>query len=166
MLKKTSFILLAFCLFAAFANAAAAPKGSAVVYADMDAIFEAHPQTQKARAQVRSLAEEKKIEIEDKIAQLEKHEKECALNGDKTAAHECAEDIKAKIAQLSKSIKAEIQALESAKTSEILKDIETHLRKIMEDNKYAVVLDKKQILLGDKKLDITEMVLKSIGAGK
>ena len=43
---------------------------------------------------------------------------------------------------------------------ELLKTLNPILKKYMEDNNIRLVLDKKTVLLGDNKLDITDQIIK------
>ncbi len=53
-----------------------------------------------------------------------------------------------------------ISQMRSRMRTELLKNLNPIIKKYMEDNKIRIVLDKKSILLGDIKLDITDPIIK------
>ena len=73
------------------------------------------------------------------------------------------ESLRKKVSQLQKnkqdSLRNISQLRNKAKT-ELLKNLNPIMKEYMEKNKIRIVLDKKSILLGDIKLDITEEIIK------
>ena len=73
------------------------------------------------------------------------------------------EALRKKVSQLQKnkqdSLK-NIATLRSRARTELLKNLNPLIRDYMEKNKIRIVLDKKSILLGDVKLDITDEIIK------
>ena len=73
------------------------------------------------------------------------------------------EALRKKVSQLQKdkqdSLK-NIAKLRSKARSELLKNLNPLMKEYMEKNNIRIVLDKKSILLGDKKLDLTEEIIK------
>ncbi|MCL2389648.1 MAG: OmpH family outer membrane protein [Elusimicrobia bacterium] len=181
MVKLSLLAMLAVSFFCA--QAFAAPRGSVVVFADMDAIFEAHPQTQTSRESLRAKAQTRKEAIELKIARLERRLAEgdsadetaavsarrgsrrgAGSSGDGAYTDESIYGLKTQIAQKSASVRAEIQEMESRASREILTDIEAAIRRVATANNYSIVLDRNQVVYADSSLDITDTVIRNLSA--
>jgi len=72
------------------------------------------------------------------------------------------ESLRKKVSNLQKNKQSSLRnitKLRNKAKSELLKNLNPVMKKYMEDKKIRVVLDKKSILLGDVKLDLTEKMI-------
>ena len=73
------------------------------------------------------------------------------------------EGLRKKVSDLQKNRQKslnEIAKMRNKARGELLKTLNPILKKYMEDNNIRLVLDKKTVLLGDNKLDITDQIIK------
>ena len=70
--------------------------------------------------------------------------------------------LKKKVSDLQKNRQKSLNEIAKMrnKAREVLKTLNPILKKYMEDNNIRLVLDKKTVLLGDNKLDITDQIIK------
>ncbi len=71
-------------------------------------------------------------------------------------------DLRKKVQKLQKDKQKSINQLATSRAKakkELLNKLNPIMKKYMEDNKIRVVLDKKNILLGDKTLEITSQIM-------
>lgn len=152
---------------------------------DMDEVFDSHPKTVKYKNEIKEVACKRKTIIENLIINLDELRlkiKNLTLRISKAKSENNEvlvsklskelEDLLVKekeycikIADLAESSKKDISLLENRYTAEVLKDVETLLKKFAKDRYVDVILDKKSILVG-KYENITDEVVKTLKENK
>jgi Skp family chaperone for outer membrane proteins len=148
---------------------------------DMDEIFNAHPKTIKYKNEIKELAYNRKVIIENlikefnslkfKVETLESKISKAALDNNEMLVSDLSKELEnlllilkeqsMKISDLSESSKKDISLLEQRYTSEVLKDIETLLKEFAKKYHVDTILDKKSVLFGKYK-NITDEIVKEI----
>mgnify|MGYP001200843945 CR=1 FL=1 len=75
------------------------------------------------------------------------------------------EVLRKKVAELQKNKKTEFNNIAKSRQKakkQLLKKLNPIMKKYMEDNKIRLVVDKKSILLGDEKLEITDQIIEAL----
>jgi Skp family chaperone for outer membrane proteins len=163
-----------------------APKNKStsdnIIFVDMEKVFNFHSMTLEYKKEIKNFAKTRKDTIEKLVEELNllnKQIKDISLKISeakfKNESKELIEKLlmelddarklrdvkKAEISDLSERTKNEIALMEEKNTTEVLKDIESLLRRELKKYNAAIVLDKQGVVT-EKCKDITDEVIKMV----
>ena len=160
-------IVLLFCMIVLFPVSSYAADAQKVAVVDIQKILNDSEAGKKAKADLETLIKSKQAHIDEQGNAIEKMK----IDVEKQASVLSVDARKAKEDEIEKLIReyqrmvqdsqAELKKQEGALTEAILKEINVLVKKIGETEGYSIILEKGTVVYSDKRMDITDTVIKN-----
>ena len=148
-----------------------------IIFVDMEKVFNSHPMTLEYKREIKTFGKTRKDAIENIVKELNALKEQAKIVNLKISEAKSENrsfddlfkqlsdirglinDKKSEISDLAERTKIEIVLMEERNTAEVLKDIESLLKKELKKYKATIVLDKQSVVI-EKCRDITNEVIK------
>ena len=160
-------IILLFCMIAFFPLSSYAADAQKLAVVDIQKILNDSEAGKKAKVDLETLIKSKQAHIDEQGNAIEKMK----IDIEKQASVLSADARKAKEDEMEKKIReyrrlvqdsqAELKKKEGELTEAILREINEMVNKIGETEGYSVILEKGTVVYSDKRMDITDTVIKN-----
>ncbi|MDR2644706.1 MAG: OmpH family outer membrane protein [Endomicrobium sp.] len=148
-----------------------------IIFVDMEKVFNSHPMTLEYKREIKTFGKTRKDAIENLVKELNALKEQAKIVNLKISEAKSENrsfddlfkqlsdirglinDKKSEISDLAERTKTEIVLMEERNTAEVLKDIESLLKKELKKYKATIVLDKQSVVI-EKCRDITNEVIK------